>query len=328
MRHPISHPSQSLIESRRFDKDKKLSGIIYLHRITDTRMGGVSLRNLRMFRKLCGDEALKNVVVVTSRWDDLQEKDRDAMGKREKELMETPGKFFEPLIAAGGRFLRHDNTARSARRIMEAFLKNEPLPLQIQVEMRNGKTLEETAAGSELAAEMEKLMDKHSSEMKNLKEEMAEAIEAKDVALKELEAERTKMQQEMKKWEEQKKALADGLTAAREEAKKRQEEADRKMREQSAEFDRRVKETEERAKEERKKLKADMDKMSSERAAADKKLEVLENAQKTAASRSQSEQARIQSLVDEARKEKEATDRKHRDLLRSMRAQVSVFLAL
>ena len=282
-----------------------------------------------MFRKLCGDEALKNVVVVTSRWDDVQEKDREAMGKREKELMETPGKFFEPLIAAGGRFLRHDNTARSARRIMEAFLKNEPIPLQIQVEMRNGKTLEETAAGSELAAEMKKLMDKHSSEMKNLKEEMAEAIAAKDEALKkELEAERTKMQQEMKKWEEQKKALADGLTAAREEAKKRQEEADRKMREQSVEFDRKVKETEERAKEERKKLKADMDKMASERGAADKKLEVLENAQKTAASRSQAEQARIQSLVDEARKEKDATDRKHRDLLRSMRAQVSVFLAL
>ena len=151
---------------------------------------------------------------------------------------------------------------------------------------------------------------------------------ARDEALKEFEVERTKIQEEMAKWEEQKKALADGLTAAREEAKKRQEEADRKMREQSAEFDRKVKETEERAKEEQRKLKVDMDKMSSERAAADKKLEVLENAQKAAASHSLKEQARIQSLVDEARKDKEATDRKHRDLLRTMRAQVSVFLAL
>ncbi|KAF8153679.1 P-loop containing nucleoside triphosphate hydrolase protein, partial [Mycena galopus ATCC 62051] len=155
-----------------FSQDKKLSGIIYLHRITDTRMGGVTDRNLRMFRKLCGDDALKNVAIVTTRWDDVQEKDRGAIERREGELMKTPGRFFEPLIAAGGRFLRHDNTVGSARRIMETFLAKDPIALQIQLEMRDGKTLEETAAGSELAAEMKKLMDKHSSEMKDLKAEM------------------------------------------------------------------------------------------------------------------------------------------------------------
>jgi len=192
-----------------------------------------------MFRKLCGDDALKNIVVVTSWWDDVQEKDREAMGKREKELMETPGQFFEPLIAAGGRFLRHDNTAGSSRRIMEAFLNNHPIPLQTQLEMHDGKALEETTASSE--------SKKHSSGTKNL-EERTEALK------KELEAERTKMQNEMTKWEEQKKAFADALAAAREDAKQRQEEADRKMREQGAEFDRRVREMEERAKQERRRL--------------------------------------------------------------------------
>jgi hypothetical protein len=281
-------------------------------------MGGVSVRNLKMFRKLCGDDALKNVVVVTTRWDDVQEKDREAMGKREKELMQTPGKFFEPLISAGGRFLRHDNTIGSARRITETFLTNDPTPLQIQLEMHGGKTLEETAAGSELAAEMKKLMDKHSSEMKNLKEEMAEAIAAKDEALKkELEAEVIKMQEQMTKWEEQKKALADGLAAAREDAEKRQQMADRKLHEQAAEFERRVKESEGRAKEDQKKLKAVL-------AAAGQKLKDLENAKTAAAQCSRQNQL----LVEQARKEKEATERKHRDLLRSMRAQVGVFLAL
>ncbi len=33
-----------------------LSGIIYLHRISDIRMSGSSIKNLRMFRKLCGTE--------------------------------------------------------------------------------------------------------------------------------------------------------------------------------------------------------------------------------------------------------------------------------
>ncbi|KAF8133158.1 P-loop containing nucleoside triphosphate hydrolase protein [Mycena galopus ATCC 62051] len=203
-----------------FNQNKILSGIIYLHRITDPRMGGVSVRNLKMFRKLCGDAALKNVVVVTTRWDDVQDKDKGAMEQREKELMATPGKFFEPLMTAGGRSLRHDNTAASARRIMEAFFENHPIPLQIQLEMSDGKTLEETAAGSELAAELKKLMDKHSSEIKNLEEEIAEAIAAKDEALKkELEAERMKMQKQMKNWQNQRKELADGLAAAGEDAK-------------------------------------------------------------------------------------------------------------
>jgi len=174
----------------------KLSGIIYLHRITDIRVGVVSLRNVRMFRKLCGDDTLKNIVVVTSWWDDVQEKDRESMGKREKDLMETPGQFFEPLITAGGRFLRHDNTAESSRRIMEVFLKNHPIPLQTQLD---GKAFKEIVADSE--------PEKRSSETKNLEGEV-EALK------KELEAERTKMQKEMTKWEEQKKAFAASLAAA------------------------------------------------------------------------------------------------------------------
>ena len=264
-------------------------------------MGGVSLRNLRMFRKLCGEDALENVVVVTTRWDDVPEEDRETMEKRENELMRTPGKFFQPLIAAGGQFLRHDNTEGSAGRIVETFLKNHPIALQIQIEMSNGKTLEETAVGSELAAELKKLGDKHSKEMKNLKEEMTVAIAEKDEALKkELEAERSKMEEEIAKWEKQKKALADGITAAREEATRKQEEADRKLLQQSAEFNRKVKEAEEKVEKERLKLKAEMNNISNEWVAANKKLQDLEKAQVKAANHSREEQTSIQSLVEKA----------------------------
>lgn len=33
----------------------KLTGIIYLHRVSDNRMQGTALMNLGMFKKLCGD---------------------------------------------------------------------------------------------------------------------------------------------------------------------------------------------------------------------------------------------------------------------------------
>ncbi|KAF7424180.1 hypothetical protein PC9H_009483 [Pleurotus ostreatus] len=32
-----------------------LSGVIYIYRISDFRMGGISTRNFKMFRKLCGE---------------------------------------------------------------------------------------------------------------------------------------------------------------------------------------------------------------------------------------------------------------------------------
>jgi len=55
----------------RYEKDVKLSGILYLHRITDNRMGGAPQRNLRMFGRLCGDEPAKKVVFVTTMWDKI-----------------------------------------------------------------------------------------------------------------------------------------------------------------------------------------------------------------------------------------------------------------
>ncbi|KAJ7803668.1 hypothetical protein B0H14DRAFT_2887197 [Mycena olivaceomarginata] len=166
---------------------------------------------------------------------------------------------------------------------------------------------------AELAAEMKKLMEKHSNDMENLKEEMAKAISAKEEALqKELEAERTKMQKQMIKLEEQKKALADGLTAAR-------EGADRKLHEQAADFDRRVKETEESAQEEQKKLIAELDKILSEKAAADTKLK---DSEKMARAQTRQKLQHIRSLLDAAQKEKEGAYRKHLDLLRSVRAQI------
>ena len=95
-------------------------------------MGGISNRNLNVFKMLCGEDALKNILIVTTWWDDVPVKDRAAMGRREEELMKTKGEFFEPFIAAGGRFLRHDNTFRSACRIMDQLLDNDPITLQNQ----------------------------------------------------------------------------------------------------------------------------------------------------------------------------------------------------
>ena len=289
-------------------------------------MGGISVRNLKMFGKLCGQDALKNVIVVTTRWDDTQEKDKEAMVRRENELMTTKGKFFEPFITAGGRFLRHDNTMGSARRIMEKVLDNDPITLQIQAEMDKGMKLEETAAGSELAAEMNRLIAKHTGEMEHLRKEMADAIAEKDEELrKELEAERTKLKKEMEKWETEKKRLAGDLDSVRQAAEVAKKETETKMGQQREEFLRKVREAEEKALKEQKQLKDAMDRMEKEKQDASKKLKVLEDAKNNMDQNNRAMLAQVQAQIDQAKRDKEATDRKHQQMLKSMRARASRF---
>lgn len=60
-------------------------------------MRGAPRRNLAMFQQLCGRDAFKNVVLLTTFWDQVL--DVDGV-RRERELQE---KFWEPLIAYGSR---------------------------------------------------------------------------------------------------------------------------------------------------------------------------------------------------------------------------------
>lgn len=51
-----------------YSRNMQLAGIIYLHRITDVRMQGSALRNLRMFKELCGRDELRAVILATTHW--------------------------------------------------------------------------------------------------------------------------------------------------------------------------------------------------------------------------------------------------------------------
>lgn len=77
-----------------YEDGKKLHGIIYMHRITDPKLGMVSHRKLKLFQNLCGSNSLKNVVVVTSRWDELR--DEESLGDlREGQLKSD---FFQTTV--------------------------------------------------------------------------------------------------------------------------------------------------------------------------------------------------------------------------------------
>ena len=132
-----------------------------------------------MFRKLCGDNALRNVVIVTNMWGEVNPE----VGKRrETELRDN---FFKPLLDMGARMIRHENTLPSAEIVIRLILGNHPLPLRIQEELvKEKKIISETSAGEELNRVIKAQIDKHQEDMRILRDEMTQAMKDKDEEVK------------------------------------------------------------------------------------------------------------------------------------------------
>jgi GTPase SAR1 family protein len=100
-----------------------LSGIIYLHRITDIRMSGSAMNSMQLLRALCGGPFLKHVTLVTTMWDSIKE----SVGiDREVQLQNN---FWAWMLGGGDRegakYARHYGTQKTANEIIDRFLDKE-----------------------------------------------------------------------------------------------------------------------------------------------------------------------------------------------------------
>ncbi len=174
--------AQALSSSYR--SQMKLTGIIYLHRIKDERMTNALMRNLTMFRSLCGDDAFKNVVLVTTFWDEMPDL---AKGEaREKMLVEVPD-WWGYMASKGSQVRRFLNTYESALEILADLTGLPEITLQIQEEMVNqGLEVNETTAGEALNQELADLTARFERELKALQEEKEQARREHDIHLQEL----------------------------------------------------------------------------------------------------------------------------------------------
>jgi hypothetical protein len=134
-----------------YRKHHLLSGVIFLHRIIDNRMGGVSNKNILMFQRLVGNSALDHVICCSTMWDRVE----GSVGEFADREGQLRGKYWANMIANGAQMVRHDNTAQSARSIISKLLKLAPVALVIQQELvDNQKQLCETFAGIEMNREL------------------------------------------------------------------------------------------------------------------------------------------------------------------------------
>ena len=163
-------------------QDRQLSGIIYLHDITQARMTGSSLTNLRMFRKLCGDENLKNVILATTKW---AKPSKDVEVSREQELC-TNKEFWGLMVKYGSKVRQFGNTTESACAIVEKILNmgEERFTPKIQQEVKQGKEIWDTDAGAFIDRALKEQARKHEEELKALVEEQNRALQKRKRAPK------------------------------------------------------------------------------------------------------------------------------------------------
>jgi hypothetical protein len=161
-----------------YEQDIKLHAVMYLHRITDNRLGGVALRNLVMFKKLCGPDFFPRVCLITTRWDEVSTSDGI---RREEEMIKTD-EFWGRMVEGGAYVLRHDGSEKSAMHILDQVLQNhahdKPSILKVQHELVNEHLrLSETAAGRTFEAELIKQREEHQRQIKQLQKDMQELLE-------------------------------------------------------------------------------------------------------------------------------------------------------
>lgn len=178
-----------------------------------------------MFRKLCGESTLKNVVIVTNMWGKVEQSVGEA---RERELTEI---YFKPALDKAAQLVRHHNTTQSSHDIIRRIMKNDPAPLRIQQELVDErKDIKDTAAGEAINEELNALIRRHATEMRALREEMHQALREKDEETrKELEEETRRIKEQMDKM----RVEAETMASKYNEERKKMEETIKRVQEEA-----------------------------------------------------------------------------------------------
>lgn len=187
----------------RYENGSRLAGLIYMHRISDRRFSGIAGKNFKIFRDLCGEKSLKNVVLVTNMWGGVSVEVGEA---RERELSSD---FLKPALDKGARMVRHHNTQQSTHDILRRIMNNHPVVLQIQHELVDErKDVVNTSAGKRINAELEETKRRHEAEVKKAQEEVARALrEKEEEARRKMEEESRRREEEMRRVREERERI-------------------------------------------------------------------------------------------------------------------------
>ncbi|KAF6824169.1 hypothetical protein CPLU01_11016 [Colletotrichum plurivorum] len=172
-----------------------VTGIAYLHNITDRRMSGSSLQALKTFKAMCGKQSYPHVSLVTN-----MASNSGSSSAEEDNLGQLVARtdWWGDMVTRGSRIMKHTGTADSAKRILQASIaaRGRTLLLTIQKELvDDGLDLDYTSAGWELNREIRQAVEQLQVEMRRLREESREVRDADMQRL--LEEQRNELQKQI-----------------------------------------------------------------------------------------------------------------------------------
>jgi hypothetical protein len=144
---------------------KEISGILYLHDITKKRFDESLLRDYNIFRKLCGYDAARITIFVTTNWDRVS---REEGERHEKQLHDE---FWRDFIDRGSIVARSSKNDSSASDITSTVIERNHSLLRVLIQHELVdllKILPETQAGQTLRFTLKELVATYKAEIRLL----------------------------------------------------------------------------------------------------------------------------------------------------------------
>ncbi|KAI0138021.1 P-loop containing nucleoside triphosphate hydrolase protein [Hypoxylon sp. NC0597] len=163
-----------------------IAGIIHMHRITDNRVSGSSVKNLEILRKLCGQDAFPRIVLASSMWDSAAD---DPLLLQEafdhEEQLKSTENFWGSLYHGGSHIVRWMGDRESAfgaiRYLMDFYDAHGSTALKIQKELVDeAKSLDDTEVGRIVQDGFAQALVKHQGEIEDLSSALSHALQEGD----------------------------------------------------------------------------------------------------------------------------------------------------
>ena len=135
-------------------------------------MSGAPLKNLHMFAKLCGDGAIKNVVLATTMWSKVKP---EIGSRREVELQTT---YWRGMLDLGSRMMRFEDSFEAAWNMIDEIVtprgdSDSDHARLLQEELVDlGRRLSETGVGKTLYTRLRQVRAQQKATICKLREEV------------------------------------------------------------------------------------------------------------------------------------------------------------
>ena len=162
----------------------RLSGIVYLHCIADTRFHRSSQKSLDLFKAICGADAFRGAVIATTMWDRMA-CNIDKANLRQSQLKE---KIQGDMLPCGAKLWALSAAEVDAQKVIRHIVgKDMRLTLALQTEIvDHGYPLQDTQAGKILYGDVSPSFRRIDKSMDSCKEEAAAMLASLNVTCENL----------------------------------------------------------------------------------------------------------------------------------------------